>query len=611
MCGFLCLFGEKDSGIFDASLLQHRGPDATKVWESDLEEAPAKISHNRLSIIDLSENGAQPFFSDDERYVFVYNGEVYNYLELRADLEALGLTFKGDSDTEVLFKGFLFEGESFLHKCNGMWSFVIWDRVEKKATFAKDRFGKKPLFFYRYKHGIVFGSEMKALVPFVGELRPNKNIDHYFKDPFHYANSEESAIDGIYTCKAGYLGEWKDGTLDTKRWWCTLDNLVSVPERYNDQVKVLRDLLLDAIALRMRSDVPYGTALSGGLDSSVIFSAMEKIYQEEKAKYSFRPVAFTANYPGSSLDETEWARKLSVKIDAIQYNVLVDPANSKWGLRKSLVQVEDPYISLPIPMLNTYDKIRERGIKVTLDGHGADELLSGYGDIFLEKIFASRARISEISAIEKSLLSGNYDYKELGLVYANFLRILATLKALARNVRGFLWRDPSFVHPDRRHPAYKKMSLFNRRLYSIFHFSILPTLLRNYDRYSMANGVEVRMPFLDHRVVTFCFSLNAESKLGAGYTKRILRDAFCSITPSEILTRRDKTGWNAPLHEWLKGPLKGQIDELLIDTTQSTNSKEALAWKAFQNLREPTFVDGQKCWATIQKKIWLKFFNEN
>ena len=244
----------------------------------------------------------------------------------------------------------------------------------------------------------------------------------------------------------------------------------------------------------------------------------------------------------------DWAR-LAVGDRQDLLNVVeLNPVDNKRTLEQALYQVEDPYITLPQPMLTTYKAIKESGISVTLDGHGADEMLSGYNDLFLAMFTSDRARLQEVNSIYKSLNTG-----VLPVNISKFKLISDALKAwfkfFARDARDFFRKDKYFSNNDLRHNNYRIMLAFERRLYVIFHLTILPTLLRNYDRYSMAESVEVRMSFIDHRLVSFVFSLPLSSKIGGDYTKRIVRDAMKDIVPEPILTRRDKIGWNAPLHQ--------------------------------------------------------------
>jgi asparagine synthase (glutamine-hydrolysing) len=444
---------------------------------------------------------------------------------------------------------------------------------------------------------------MKAIYPYLDRVVPHSRIEHFFRNPFDYEHTEECSISGIRRVLSGHYGQWKSGKLKLTRWWNTLDHLVTVPNSYSDQVDCFREIFLDAVRIRMRSDVPIGTALSGGLDSSAVFCAMYHLISNGKFESSNAPQAFTAHYPNSDLDETKWAKFVTEYLNVPLNQVTIDPTTSAWNLIDSIKQVEDPYITLPIPMLSTYQAIKKSGITVTLDGHGADELFSGYNDIYLNMISSSVDRTSELLAISKSLSSGNYHLNDSKLnLYWN--KFLSLTKYVGKKSRSFLWKDYANRYSDFHRLEYKKMSLFDRRLYEIFHVTILPTLLRNYDRYSMANGVEVRMPFMDYRLVTYCFSLPVESKLGGGYTKRILRDAMRGIVPNEILDRRDKVGWNAPLHEWLCGPLSNEIDMLV---SSSTNIRPTLRsdWKRFKENTQRSFQDGQKIWAELQPKIWL------
>lgn len=604
MCGFIAIFGEEVDSRFSPNLLKHRGPDHTGLWEESGDDFPVAIAHLRLSIIDTSAAGNQPFFSEDGRYVLVFNGEIFNFVELREELINKGVSFNSASDTEVFMKGLLLEGQDFQLKCNGMWAFLLWDRHKKVLNFGRDRFGKKPLFYKELDTGgVVFASEMKALYPYLEKISPHKRIKHFFRNPFDYEHSNQCSIRGLKRVQMGHDGSWKNGAFNFRRWWNTLDHLVDVPKEYDQQVVMFRELFLDAVRIRMRSDVPIGTALSGGLDSSAVFCSMHYLQEKKLVECKSLPTAFTAHYPSSDIDETSWAEMVTSHLNVPLNRVTIEPANSSWGLQDSIRQVEDPYITLAMPMLCTYSAIKEAGITVTLDGHGADELFSGYNDLYLDLIGSDLKRAKEIIAVIASLSSGRYSNLVSFLDVCN-KKSLAIVKYFGKKFRSFLWRDYARSHQDLKHPVYRSMGLFNRRLYEIFHISILPTLLRNYDRYSMASGVEVRMPFMDHRLVTFCFSLPVESKLGGGYTKRILRDAMRGIVPELILNRRDKIGWNAPLHEWLCGPMRVEIDRFVMESLNVPNALKK-QWMDFKLADKHSFTAGQGIWSKLQPAIWL------
>ncbi|MCR5001968.1 MAG: asparagine synthase (glutamine-hydrolyzing), partial [Lachnospiraceae bacterium] len=274
MCGIFGVINKKiDKDLADKCVdrMAHRGPDGRGVWQ----EKGTTLGHRRLAILDLSENGTQPMTYDDGRYVLVFNGEIFNFLEIRDELRDKGYDFKSDSDSEVLLASYKEWREKCLDRFNGMWAFLIWDRKEERLFVSRDRFGVKPLFYARIDDGgLAFGSEMKVITPLMNEVKPNRPL---VTDPgriVFYESTDECVIEGIKRFPAGsYAYADKDG-MNITRWWDTLDNLVSVPAEYEEQVEMLRDLFLDACKLRMRSDVTIGTALSGGLDSSATICSM-------------------------------------------------------------------------------------------------------------------------------------------------------------------------------------------------------------------------------------------------------------------------------------------------------------------------------------------------
>ena len=625
MCGLIGSIGFKDSSKFNIESLKHRGPDSKGKWSSKDNEFPVELGHTRLAILDLTNAANQPFVTKDGRYVFVYNGEIYNFLELRSELESEGQVFHTKGDTEVLLKGLILEGPSFQLRCNGMWSFCLWDIKEKTALFGRDRFGKKPLFYsFIGSNKLVFASEMKAIFSFLNTIQPNHKISIYLQKLFDYESSEECVIAGIKRLQPGHYAIYKNGKFESKRWWNTLDHLEEVSYSYEEQVERWREIFLDAVKIRMRSDVRIGTALSGGLDSSAIFSTMsylanQNIKHDHEAKDWQH--AFCAHYPGSSIDETKWASVVTDALNIPLQKVTIDPLNSGWSLNDAFYQVEDPYLTLPLPMLATYRAISNSGIKVTLDGHGADELFSGYGHLKSALKSSNPKETIELVSIINSLKTGEY-ISENKYLYMNYfkLKFIESLKSHLRKPRDYLKAiigkaDWEFIqykleYNDQSHPQFKKLDPLSRDLYEIFHITVLPTLLRNYDRYSMSSGVEIRMPCMDHRLVTYTFSLPWTSKVGGTYTKRIMRDALKGILPESIRTRRDKIGWNAPLYEWLQGPLKNEIENFIINKKLQKKTKEA--WINFQNKKNPNWSDGQKIWALVMPELWKNaLFNEN
>jgi asparagine synthase (glutamine-hydrolysing) len=618
MCGLIGTIGFKDDSKLNIKILNHRGPDALGKWESSKEEFPAVLGHTRLAILDLTEAGNQPFISEDNRYVFIYNGEIYNFIELRLELEEKNQIFYTKTDTEVFLKGLILEGPSFQLRCNGMWSFCLWDRKKKLALFGRDRFGKKPLFYHLLNNKLIFASEMKGIYPFLNSIQPNENIDIYFQKLFDYESSEYCVIKGIKRLPPGHYATYENGKFVSYRWWNTLDHLEDVSKNYEEQVEKWREIFLDAVKIRMRADVPIATALSGGLDSSAIVSVINylanKNNNHDRQSKDWQN-SFCAHFPGSSLDEIKWARILANYTNTSLHEVNINPKTSNWSINDALYQVEDPYLTLPLPMLDVYRAISKAGIKVSIDGHGADELFSGYGHLNAAIRSSDLKQTKELVSIINSLQSGNYEVNSKNMIM-NYItqKSIILLKPYLKKSKHLLkkifkkeYREffrHKLEYSDQSHYQYKKFDPLSKVLYEIFHITILPTLLRNYDRYSMASGVEIRMPFMDHRLVTYTFSLPWTSKVGGTFTKRIMRDALKGILPESIRTRRDKIGFNAPLHEWLKSTFKDEIEKLIEKNLLP--KKIIKAFQEFQKIANPDFREGEKIWMLLMPELWKR-----
>ena len=608
------------------SKIAHRGPDGNSMWVSPEGEFPAIFCHARLSILDLTKAADQPFESVDKRYVIIYNGEIYNFLELKKELQYYGYQFRTASDTEVLLTGLIHNGINFLNKCNGMWAFCLWDRIEKKAFFCRDRFGVKPLYYTYLECGsLAFSSEMKGLTPFLSSVEPSSQIDIFYKNQFAYESTSRCVINKINRFLPAHSYTFIDNKLLGVRWWDGLDHISPSRLNYHDQVSHWKDLFLDATSIRMRSDVHIGSALSGGLDSSSVFAAMNHIQISNRniprVSSSWKN-CFCSHFPGLSLDEVAWATKVADSLSCNLKSVNIDPLNCGWEIDDALATVEDPYHTLPMPMLATYRAIKNFGISVSLDGHGADEMFSGYGHIYNALIDANtRRQFKEIVEIDEStrtgVLSPNARLQQrviLKLILKNFLlrnKLLPGqfLLSLASNHSSEYTQELIRI---RSHPNYLNMDFFTQQLYEIYVLSILPTLLRNYDRYSMASAVEVRMPFMDWRLMCFTFSLPWTSKLGGGFTKRIQRDAMQGILIDEVRERRDKIGWNAPVNDWFKDQLSPYLDELMaisIGSKYYASASKSLIH--FRNLSSPNFLDGQKLWNCMLPLAYNKCLSNN
>lgn len=590
MCGIFAGVNEPNLDVVQHCIdkIRHRGPDACHSVKLN----GICLAHCRLSIIDTDSRSDQPMSDPSGRYWIVFNGEIYNYIELRKELEISGYSFRTNSDTEVLLYAFIEWNEGFQDKCNGMWGLAIWDDIKKELFLSRDRFGVKPLYYYRRSDMFYVGSEMKSFFPIMEKKEINYEVFDR-KSWFGYEAFEDCVIQGIRRIPAGHCAWFKDGVLSVRRWWNTLDHLVETPNSYDEQVECLRELFLDSCRLRMRSDVPIATALSGGVDSSAVAGAMKRVSSSnDYSSKQYEHSAFVASMPYSVIDETEYAQVVADHLGIRLHRVPISGKLSPDELLEYMYLCEDPYTTSPIPFMQTYKEMSTQGIKVTLDGHGADELFGGYTfDLFaLSSENLCLERLDEIISIYNSTL---YPYTPI-------TRDVFFEQASIRKIKDY-------VHDSR----WEDLDSLNKMLYNEVHFDTLPTLFRNYDRYSMANGVEIRMPFMDYRIVQFAFSISWTSKIRDGFTKRIVRDMARPFLLDEITFKKAKIGFNSPMTEWFRGDLK----EFMLDTIHSRDFIESdlinplavtVMMEYIIDSAQPSFFDGADLWTAIMPYFWKK-----
>lgn len=615
MCGIAGVYNSHiDQGLFRNCLdrMSYRGPDDCGIWHDNM----CMLGHRRLSIIDISEKGHQPMASNDGRYILTYNGEIYNYVELRRELKSCGYKFLGNSDSEVVLYAFIEWREKCLAKFNGMWAFAIYDTKEKKLFLARDRFGVKPLFYTTVQNGLTFASEMKALIPMLEHVTPNEGLVGRKSKILCYESTEKTLINEIKRLPAGYYA-WAIGdSFVMNKWWDTLSSLIEVPSDYDSQVEMFRELFLDACRLRMRSDVPIGTALSGGLDSSSTICSMNEIVKKNdySSDKDYRH-AFAAVFPSTKLDESYYSDVVADYIGIPYEKVIIDPQKAINDMERDIYRFEEIYYTCPSPMIQLYAALRKGNVLVTLDGHGADELFGGYENDILYAL-PDTDDASETALVMDTWYQAFPDGWIHGSASAvkNKVRFRFMLEYYAKKILNIPGHG-GYKGNCERDDFYRLDSL-ERCLYNQTHLETLPTLLRNYDHYSMANGVEIRMPFLDHRIVSFAFSIGWRSKLHEYYTKSIIRDAMRGIVPEEVLTRRTKIGFNAPVVEWVKGPWR----EWITDTVRSSdflNCSLIDSGKVIGDLRKVIESNryewdlGIDIWVAINTYLWEKVLLRN
>ena len=554
MCGIL---GEvparADGSLFQRALdtLAHRGPDGQGIWQDG---QSTTLGHRRLAIIDRSDDALQPMHYAG-RFHIVYNGELYNFLEIRNELKAKGHKFHTNSDTEVLVAAFAEWGADCLSRLNGMWAFAIWDSQDRRLFLARDRMGEKPLFYVQCGSHFVFASEQKALLPFLSEVAPAENFRALCSNPYAYEATEETLFKGVSRFPAGHYAWLDSGRLTKTQYWSLQSGSDSVPEHYEDQVSHLRGLLLESCSIRMRADVPIGTGLSGGIDSSAIAAAIAQngaSIQGERTAVDWQN-SFVASFPATVMDETRYARQVADHLGIPLTTINIDPNSHVDDLENWAYLFEEVHEVNPIPHIVLYREMRNKGVLVSLDGHGGDELFGGYESSILHALPSALANVGKMSEILDTYSHVHPDNSQFrGMTPVRMAAYLARyqLRSLLRGNSGAMVN----MIP-------RKRDSLNAHLRDLSFSSILPTLLRNYDRYSMISGVEVRSPLLDHRIVEFAFAIGWQSKIRGGYTKAVLRDAIAPWLPAEIVKRRSKIGFAPPIIDWIRGPLRQYLQD--------------------------------------------------
>jgi asparagine synthase (glutamine-hydrolysing) len=566
--------------------LRERGPDGAG-YDYFLDGALG-LGHRRLSILDLSEAGRQPMTSPDGRYTITYNGEVFNFGELARDLEMRGHVFRTRTDTEVVLAAFAEWGAGCLERFNGMWAFAIWDAQERQLFLARDRFGIKPLYYAHLSGKLfVFASETRAFRSLAGFARKidlglvQMELEGAFLEGHGYSIFQDIR----QILPSHYVEVSKDRPLVQRRWWHIRDHLpASIPVTLEEQAEAFHALLQDACSLRLVSDVPVATALSGGLDSSSVYSMVHSVLRNGR---SFRiPAdcqrAVVATFPGLPNDERSYAEEILSWTGGTALFVEQDMRDLTQRV-VSDTQYFDALDTAPISSAAAiYASMRKAGITVSLDGHGVDEMLFGYRTM-VERIFHHHVKTGRLDRAElmRDVLIPMYS-KEAR--YRAELRIdgyldnarrpisrLATLFSACVSAGG---ADSMADTLPALGETYRleDWSPLERIAVRETFMETLPNLLRNFDRASMMHGVEVRMPFMDWRLVAFIFALPVDSRVGHGYTKLVLREAMKGRMAESIRTRTFKVGISSPIIHWFQGALR----EWSLDTLHDAQQRRAL-----------------------------------
>jgi asparagine synthase (glutamine-hydrolysing) len=492
----------------------HRGPDASGFYRED----SIALGHNRLSIIDLDPRSDQPMISDCGNYVIVFNGEIYNYKELKQQLKEY--PFRTTSDTEVLLAAYIRWGKEMLDRLNGMFAFAIWNKNEQSLFAARDRFGVKPFYFTIKENSFYFSSEIKALWAAGINKQPELSVWAGYLIEGSYGMPHQSFWNGIEQLPGGHLLEYKKGQIDIKRWYDFVDRVKALDENKNKEEYLA--LLEDTIQLRFRSDVPVGISLSGGLDSSLLLSLVKKIHPANKEVTAF---SFYTGHP--DYDELPWVENMTRQTNTDLQACLLKAEEVPTLFEKISAYQDEPFGGLPtIAYSQVFKRGMEKGYKVILDGQGMDEVWAGYDYYRNDSGFTTQG-----------LNASPYKAEVLEEEFKNYY-----IKTVF--------------------PAPFGERLKDLQLRDIF-YTKLPRALKFNDRVSMMHSVELREPFLDHRLVEWAFSQADDKKLCDGNGKYQLRNIVSSFTGNRIALA-PKRALQTPQREWLLNDLRNYFEENII-----------------------------------------------
>ncbi len=598
------------------TLQAHRGPDGEGLWIHP--EALVGLAHRRLSIIDL-ELGNQPMRDKYGNYV-CFNGEIFNYLELK---EEIGGKYETTSDTEVILKAYEKWGRECVTHFNGMFAFALWDEKRHELFCARDRFGIKP-FYYTVNNGcFFFASEMKALLPFVDEIKTDiDGLKDYLT--FQFCLSGKTMFAGIRELEPAHYISIYNGEISYRRYWQVYYNLDwdHTEKYFRDRIE---ELLYESIKLRIRSDVPIGGYVSGGVDSSVISAIAADMVKGENF------AGFTGKFDiGSQYDESAYAQNVADEHGFPLYQLNITHKDFEENIRKVIYHLDEP-VAGP-GSFNQYmvSRLAAKHRKVVLGGQGGDEIFGGYTR-YLVAYFEQCIK----GAIEGTMNSGNYI-----VTYESIIPNLVSLKNYKPMLSNF-WKEGLFEDLDRRYYRLinrapdimecirpellddydpyntfehifdagnvEKGSYFDRMTHFDFK-TLLPALLQVEDRMSMAHGLEARVPFLDYRLIEFVATIPSNFKLKNGDMKYILKKTMMPYLPKSIQERKDKMGFPIPLNSWLKNELKEFVTDIF--SSQKAMQREFIDNSGVMQKLQSEGQFGRNIWGLLSLELWQQEFHD-
>jgi asparagine synthase (glutamine-hydrolysing) len=607
MCG-INGFTWKDADLIEKMnlVLQHRGPDDQSTYIDD----KVSLGHCRLAIIDLSPAGRQPKCNEDASIWIVFNGEIYNFQEIRSLLEMAGHRISSNSDTEVIIHADEEWGTDCVERFNGMWAFAIYDKKKGTIFLSRDRFGVKPLYFCQDEKGLIFSSEIKGILQHSISRIPNDKVVYDFLILGFVDHSPDTFFQDINRLMPGesMIYDLSRGVTNKFRWYDLANRLLDAGKITEEvAAKRIRDLFEDSVRYRLISDVPVGSCLSGGIDSSAIVHAMRNLKDDGEIK------TFSMVFPGKKQDESTFIDEVVAATKVEAHKVSPSTEDLLGDLYDLIRTQEEPFGSLSIyGQYKVMHLANRSGMKVLLDGQGSDEIFAGYFIYYKYYLFESllHLRIGEAIETAKRMKSKLQD-----MVLFPAMTILSKL-GLSQGILRNLWLSrmkhlKGFEGLQLANPLTDRGFDLNRALYSDLTRYSVPQLLRYEDKNSMRWSIESRVPFLDYRLVELAMSLPSSYKIKKGTTKYILRKAMKGLVSDRILERKDKIGFATPDESWMRTPEFASLMERLIDSEEFSLRKYWNPEEVKRLYQEHT--GGQRnheeaLWRIASVELWLKLF---
>ncbi|WP_059171471.1 asparagine synthase (glutamine-hydrolyzing) [Bacillus sp. FJAT-27445] len=615
MCGFIgCVhdqaqnFMDEDKKLFKSmnNIITHRGPDDDGYYFDE----HIQFGFRRLSIIDI-ECGAQPLTYENERYWIIFNGEVYNYVELRDELLQKGLTFATSSDTEVIIALYSHLGEKAVQKLRGMFAFVIWDKQEKKLFGARDHFGIKPFFYYENEGKTLFASEKKSiLLALENEEMNYDSLQHYLT--YQFVPEPETMTEGIHKLEPGhYFTREAGGKMEIKRFWKA--HFAPVLKSEDEFTKEIRDVLFDSVNMHMRSDVPVGSFLSGGIDSSIIASIAKEFHPAIKT--------FSVGFERDGFSEIDVAKETAEKLGVENISYVITPEEYMAEVPKIMWHMDDPLADPACVPLYFVAREARKHVTVVLSGEGADELFGGY-NIYREP--GDLQVFNKIPRVGKVLLKGIAGIMPEGTRGKSFIergitpmeeRYIGNAKMFTEEEKRELlnvYRE-GLDFTDITKKLYSESEGYNpvdRMQYIDIHTWMRGDILLKADKMTMAHSLELRVPFLDKEVFAVASRIPADLKTANGTTKYILRKAAESFVPAHVLNRK-KLGFPVPIRHWLKEEMNSWAKDIIRESNTDHLFNKQYVLRLLDEHCLGKADNSRKIWTVLMFMVWHQVYVED